>query len=101
MQAKAKALDFLNAVQTSNDTSFKSLSDINVSDPFIKKTASSLKGATFSAGEVKSKDGAYVVSVAVKNSSSIKSSTLTVKNNKITVFVIKGATSASAIMSSK
>jgi outer membrane protein OmpA-like peptidoglycan-associated protein len=86
--ANQTASSYMQALRDSDDTKIKDLSGIDANDPFIINTKKGLKEASYKHIETIQKDSGYVVSFDVTNSASIKDTAVTVKDGKITNFLM-------------
>ena len=85
IQARAVATNFMDAVRDDNDAKMKELSGSG-SDTLTKSATAGLKGASYNISDVKNKDIGFVVNFAVKNSETLKDTTVVVKSGKVTTF---------------
>lgn len=89
VQARAVATGFMNAVKADDKGTLKRLSGVTSDDSLVKSAHEGLKNATYSVSDTKNKgaDG-YVVNFKVESSSTLKNTSVIVKNNKVSTFLL-------------
>lgn len=96
MNARSIATRFMNAAQSGDDTVLNDLSGDTTSNSLLKSANEGLQNATFSVSDSKNKgsDG-YVVNFKVEGSSTIKNTSVILKDNKVSTFLLNVGVSSS------
>jgi hypothetical protein len=93
----ANATKFMQALKSSDDKSIQSLSDFDANDSFIVSAKNGLKDATYKLVSSTKKDSGYVVNFDVTGSSTIKDTSVTLKDNRVATFLLNTRTQAADI----